>query len=66
MVDAMGVGVIQGEQEWVEHWIKSRIETDKEWVDDDVTPGASAIHFNTHIVILYTDVFEKVPTGERL
>ena len=50
----------EGVGECVNRWIKSTIETDKKWVDDDVTPGASAIHFKTHIVILYADILEEV------
>jgi hypothetical protein len=60
MTDARGELSDEGEEECVNHWIKSTIETDKKWVDDDVTPGASAIHFKTHIVILYADILEEV------
>ena len=62
MRNDMGDRNHEGEENWVHYWIKSIIEQDTVWADDDVAVGASAIHFNTHIVILYSDVFEKLQT----
>ena len=54
----------EGEGKCVNRWIKSKIETDKKWVDDHVTPGASTIHLKTDFVILYADILEELQVIE--
>jgi hypothetical protein len=62
MMDATGQTDAHGEDNWIEYYIKHNVETDKEWVDDTMGGMGAAMLFKTHVVILYSDIYEKIYT----
>jgi hypothetical protein len=63
MKDASGpFGNSQGVNNWVDYWIKQNIETDKEYTDDAVGGMGVAMRFNSHVVIIYSDIREQIFT----
>ena len=65
MIDPSGNRDTRGENRYMDYWIRNNIENDQAWTDNQVGGMALAMRYNCHVVIMYLDVREKIPTMEN-